>query len=297
MASVGFIGIGNMGLPMVGHLIAAGHRVTAFDTAPRALDAAVAAGALAGRSIGETARGAAAVITMLPGPPDVRAAYLGAAGLIEAARGTDTLLIDCSTSDVGLARSLAEAAEAARLDLLDAPVSGGVSGARAGTLTIMVGGSERAFGRAQAYLAPLAGSVVHAGAASCGQAAKLCNNMVAGISIVAVSEAFALAARLGLDQARLLEIMRTSSGRCAALTESNPVPGLLPGMPANEGYRPGFRAALMLKDLRLAQKAARDVGATSPLGAVAADLFALYCNAGNGDKDDSGIYELIAGTG
>ncbi|MFN0042602.1 MAG: 3-hydroxyisobutyrate dehydrogenase [Alphaproteobacteria bacterium] len=292
MAKIGFIGLGNMGGPMVRNLLKAGHAVAAFDLSAARLDQAAKDGAAPARSATEAAGGRDAVITMLPAGAQVRAVYTGE---VIGAVSPGTLLVDCSTIDVASARATGEAAGAAGLDMLDAPVSGGVAGAEAGTLTFMVGGSAGAFVRAEPILKAMGKTVVHAGAVGAGQAAKICNNMVLGISMIAVSEGFALAQKLGLDPAKLFEISSKSSGQCWALTTYCPEPGLVPTAPSNREYRPGFSAAMMLKDLRLAQEAAATSGAATPLGAEASALYALYCNAGNAESDFSGIIRMIKG--
>ena len=255
MARIGFIGLGNMGLPMARNLLAAGHEVRAFDTAGPAVERAVAAGAAAAADLGAAIGGADIVITMLPAGQQVRGVYLGADGIIGRA-GPGTLLIDCSTIDVETARVVHAAAAKAGFDALDAPVSGGVAGAEAATLTFMVGGSEKAFAAARPILERMGKAVIHAGAPGNGQAAKICNNLILGISMIGVCEAFALAERLGLPAQTLFDISSKSSGQCWSMTSYCPVPGPVPTSPANRDYRPGFTAAMMLKDLRLAEAAA-----------------------------------------
>lgn len=291
-ANIGFIGVGNMGGPMVKNLVAAGHRVTAFDVAAKALEAAASAGAETAKDVAQAAAGREVVITMLPAGQQVREVYLSDAGVLaNAADGA--LLIDCSTIDVESARQVTAEADKRGLDMLDAPVSGGVAGATAGTLTFMVGGTEAAFSRAEPVLQAMGKTVVHAGDSGNGQAAKICNNMILAIAMIGTSEAFALADRLGLDRQKLFDIVSTASGQTWALTSYCPVPGPVPASPANRGYAPGFTAAMMVKDLRLAQQAAATAGAATPLGAEAAALYALFCNGGNGDLDYSGIFKLI----
>ena len=279
MAAIGFIGVGNMGGPMVGNLVAAGHAVAAYDIAQVSRDAADAAG--------ET------VITMLPAGEHVRVVYSGDGGVIAAAR-PGTLLIDCSTVDVAAARAVNAAAADAGLDMLDAPVSGGVVGAEAATLTFMVGGTDAAFARAQPVLADMGGKIIHAGPAGNGQAAKICNNMILGITMIGVSESFMLAARLGLDAQKRFDIASTS-GSCWAMLNHLPVPGIVETSAANRDFRPGFSAAMMHKDLKLAEEAAIATGAATPLGTHAAALYTLFVNAGNGGLDYTGIVKLIAG--
>ena len=297
MAEIGFIGVGNMGAPMAGNLAKAGHAVTAFDVAPTALDAAQQAGAVPADSVTAAARGRAVVITMLPAGAEVAAGYQGEGGVLSAA-AADALLIDCSTIDVTTARRVAAAAAEGGRALLDAPVSGGVAGAAAGALTFMVGGERAAVARAEPVLGAMGKAVVHAGPSGAGQAAKVCNNLILAVSMIGVCEAFGLADRLGLDRQTLFDIVSRATGQCWALTSYCPVPGPVPEAPSNRDYAPGFTAAMMLKDLRLAQEAAASAGAASPLGAEAAALYALFCNAGHGADDFSGIMKMIgAGAG
>ncbi len=292
MTKIGFIGVGNMGGPMVANLVKAGHAVTAFDLAEAAREKARAAGAALAASAAEAAQAGEVVITMLPAGRHVRAVYLGDDGVVaKAAPGT--LLIDCSTIDVETARAVHKAAAEAGLAMLDAPVSGGVTGAEAATLTFMVGGEEAAFARAEPILAAMGKSIVHAGPAGNGQAAKICNNMILGATMIVVGEAFKLGERLGLDPQKLFDIASKSSGQCWSMTSYCPVPGPVPASPANRGYKPGFTAAMMLKDLRLAQEAANATGAATPIGAEATALYALFCNAGNAEVDFSGIIRMI----
>ena len=252
----------------------------------------------AGGAVAETAKIAASradvVITMLPAGKHVREVYLGNGGIVENANA-GTLLIDCSTIDVESARVVSAAAEAKGLLMLDAPVSGGVGGASAGTLTFMVGGSERAFERALSILQAMGKTIVHAGGAGNGQAAKICNNMILGISMIAVSEAFVLAEKLGLDKQKLFDISSKSSGQCWSMTNYCPVPGPVPTSPANRDYQAGFTAAMMLKDLALAQDAANAAGVATPLGAEACALYRLYAGQGEASKDFSGIINFVRG--
>jgi len=292
MARIGFIGLGNMGLPMAQNLIKAGHTVEGVDVNPAAVEKLKAAG---GASV-ETAKIAAAradvVITMLPSGKEVREIYLGPGGIVEDANA-GTLLIDCSTIDVETAREVADEAEKKQLLMLDAPVSGGVSGAANATLTFMVGGSAQAFTRAESILQKMGKTIVHAGGAGTGQAAKICNNMILGISMIAVSEAFVLAERLGLDHQKLFDISSRSSGQCWAMTSYCPVPGPVPASPANRDYQAGFTAAMMLKNLNLAQQAAKTAGAQTELGAGAARIYQRYVESGEAGTDFSGIIRFI----
>jgi 3-hydroxyisobutyrate dehydrogenase len=292
MATIGFIGLGNMGAPMAANLLKAGHRVTGFDIARGPVEAVAAKGGSAAASAAEAASAGEIVITMLPAGPQVRSVYLGAAGVLAHAR-QGALLIDCSTIDVETARAVAAAAKEARFDMLDAPVSGGVAGAEAASLTFMVGGEAEVFARAQPVLASMGRTIVHAGPAGNGQAAKICNNMILAVSMIAVCEGFALAERLGLEAQTLFDISSKSSGQCWALTSYCPVPGPVPTSPANREYSPGFTAAMMLKDLRLAQQAAGATAAATPLGASAASLYQLFVDDGAGGVDFSGIYRFI----
>jgi 3-hydroxyisobutyrate dehydrogenase len=294
MARIGFIGLGNMGGPMVANLIKAGHSLSVFDIAQKHAAASVALGADAANSQIGVLDKAEFVITMLPSGREVGAVYSGADGLISAATN-DTVLIDCSTIDVETARRIHAEAEQRGLMLLDAPVSGGVAGAAAATLTFMVGGAPELFAKAEPILKCMGKAVIHAGDAGAGQAAKICNNMILGVSMIAVCEAFVLAERLGLAPEKLFEISSQSSGQCWSLTSYCPVPGPVASAPSNRDYRPGFTAAMMLKDLRLAQEAAIADGATTPLGAEAAALYGLFVAAGNGQVDFSGIIRMIRG--
>jgi 3-hydroxyisobutyrate dehydrogenase len=294
VATIGFIGLGNMGLPMARNLLKAGHAVTGFDLVGDALDAAVAAGAKAAASPDKAVAGAGYVITMLPEGRHVRAVYLGEGGVLAAAKD-GTLLIDCSTIDVGTARAVCEAASARGLQMVDAPVSGGVTGATNATLTFMVGGEESAVARARPILEQLGATIVHAGPSGNGQAVKICNNMMLAISMIGVCEAFTMAERLGLKAETLFEVANRSSGQSWALSSYNPVPGLVPTAPANRDYQAGFTAAMMAKDLRLAQDAANSVDVASPLGSQARSLYALFVGRGHGALDFSAIIRMIAG--
>ncbi len=291
---IGFIGVGNMGAPMARNLIKAGHSVSVHDVAPDPVAALVADGARPAKSASDAARGVAAVITMLPAGAHVRAVYTGEGGII-AAVAEGTLLIDCSTIDVDSARATADAAREQGLAMLDAPVSGGVAGAEAGTLTFMVGGEAEAFERAQPILSAMGRNIVHAGASGNGQVAKICNNMILGVSMIALSEAFTLGQKLGLDPQALFDISSKASGSCWAMLNHLPVPGIVETAAVNRDFKPGFSTAMMLKDLRLAQQAAQGVAAATPMGAEAAALYTLFSNAGNDDLDYSAIVKMIAG--
>ncbi len=294
MARIAFIGLGNMGLPMAVNLIKAGHQVEGVDLNPAAIDKLKSEGGSNVEFAHVAAARADVVVTMLPAGKQVREVYLGGNGVIAAAQ-PGTLLIDCSTIDVDTARAVAAEADKKGLLMLDAPVSGGVGGATAGTLTFMVGGSAQAFTRAESILQKMGKTIVHAGGAGTGQAAKICNNMILGISMIAVSEAFVMAEKLGLDHQKLFDISSKSSGQCWAMTTYCPVPGPVPTSPANRDYQPGFTAAMMLKDLRLAQDAAKAAGATAELGAQAERLYSAYADSGEGGRDFSGIIRFIRG--
>jgi 3-hydroxyisobutyrate dehydrogenase len=294
MAQIGFIGLGNMGLPMAQNLIKAGHPVCGYDVSADALDKFAAAGGIAVRSLDVASMGVDLVISMLPAREQVREVYLGQGGVLASA-APGTLLVDCSTVDVETARAVAAAAKVNELEMLDAPVSGGVAGAQAGTLTFMVGGGDQAFERAKPVLQAMGSTIVQAGAAGSGQAAKICNNMILGISMIAVCEAFVLAEKFGLDPHKLFEISSQSSGRCWSMTNYCPVPGLVPTSPANRDYQPGFTATMMLKDLKLAQDAARLARAVTPLGAGAAAVYQRFVEDGGGALDFSGIIRFLRG--
>jgi 3-hydroxyisobutyrate dehydrogenase len=286
MAAIAFLGLGNMGLPMAGNLVKAGHDVLGFDVAPAALAVAQRAGLTCALEAEAAVAGADVVISMLPNGALVRSLYESVLPHVPAG----ALMIDGSTIDVAAARAAHEMAAACGLAAVDAPVSGGTAGAAAGTLTFMVGGAAEAFARAEPLLAAMGRKIVHCGEPGAGQAAKICNNMILGISMIAVSEAFVLAERLGLSHQALFDVASTSSGQCWALTSYCPVPGPVPASPANHGYQPGFAAALMLKDLTLAADAAQG---TAPLGAQAASFYRAFVEDGAGGRDFSAIIEKI----
>jgi 3-hydroxyisobutyrate dehydrogenase len=293
-STVGFIGLGNMGGPMAINLVKAGHKVVGFDLSENALSVHTEAGGDKAGSVAELAAVADVIVTMLPAGKHVRQIYQGEGGILENAK-RGTLLIDSSTIDVDSARVVSAAAAEKGMPMVDAPVSGGVAGAAGGTLTFMVGGADEAFEAAKAYLDIMGKTIVHAGGAGNGQAAKICNNMILGISMIGVSEAFVLGEKLGLDAQKLFDISSTASGQCWSLTSYCPVPGPLPSSPANRDYQPGFAAAMMLKDLKLAQEAASSAGAATPLGAEAASLYTLFCNSGGESLDFSGIVKFLRG--
>jgi 3-hydroxyisobutyrate dehydrogenase len=293
MAAIGFIGLGNMGAPMAANLLKAGHQVVGYDLVPAPVEALAAMGGRKAASAAEAIAAADIVISMLPAGPQVREVYLGNAGVLGRAR-KDALLIDCSTIDVDTARAVAAAAGEAGFDMVDAPVSGGTAGAAAATLTFMVGGSAEAFARARPILEAMGRTIVHTGRAGNGQAVKICNNMMLAISMIGVCEGFTLAQRLGLAPQILFDVVSKSTGQSWALTGYCPVPGPVPSSPANREYAPGFTAAMMLKDLRLAQQAAGAAAAPTPLGAAAAALYQLFVDQGVGGLDFSAIYRFIA---
>jgi 3-hydroxyisobutyrate dehydrogenase len=292
MAKIAFIGLGNMGGPMAANLCKAQHHVAAFDLSDAAVAAAVEKGAHKAKSAAEAVKDAEIVVTMLPAGKHVREVYEKDV-LPSVAKGA--LLIDCSTIDVDSAKHVAALAKKAGFEMIDAPVSGGVGGATAGTLTFMCGGPAPSFAKARPILEKMGKNIVLAGDSGSGQAAKICNNMMLAISMIGVSEGFVLAKRLGLDFQKLFDIASTSSGQSWALTNYCPVPGPVPTSPANRDYQAGFTAAMMLKDLLLAQQAANAVNASTPLGASAAQLFNMFVNSGNAAKDFSGIIRMLDG--
>ena len=292
MATIGFIGLGNMGAPMAANLVKAQHRVTGYDVVAAAVGALVEKGGHAAAGIAEAAASGDIVVTMLPAGPQVREVYLGPDGVLAHAK-PGALLIDCSTIDVETARAVAAAAAAKGLQMLDAPVSGGTIGADAGTLTFMVGGDAAIFARGEPILQAMGRKIVHAGPSGAGQTAKICNNMILAASMIGLCEGFALAEKLGLPAQTLFDICSTSTSQCWAMTGYCPVPGPVPAAPSNRGYAAGFTATNMLKDLRLAQQAAGASGTATPIGALAASLYQLYVDSGAGGLDFSGIMQLI----
>ena len=291
MTTIAFIGLGNMGNPMAANLVKAGHAVTGFDLLAANLDVARGNGLTVAGDAASAVKDADVVITMLPAGKHVLSVYADIAG--KARKGA--LFIDSSTIDVESARKAHAIAAGHGLLSVDAPVSGGTGGAAAGTLTFMAGGAGEAFARAEPVLKPMAGRIVHCGEAGAGQAAKICNNMILGISMIGVGEAFVLAEKLGLSHQALFDVASTSSGQCWSINTYCPVPGPVPTSPANKGYKPGFAAALMLKDLKLSQEAAQAAGAVTPLGAEATQLYALFNAMGNADVDFSGIINFLRG--
>ncbi|MBX3480128.1 MAG: 3-hydroxyisobutyrate dehydrogenase [Caulobacter sp.] len=292
MTRIAFIGVGNMGAGMASNQVKAGRAVAAFDLSSAALDRAVAGGCTPAASVAEGVRDAEVVITMLPAGKHVRAVYETDI-LPNAAKSA--LLIDCSTIDVDSARAVGEMARAAGFRFADAPVSGGIMAADAGTLAFMVGCEEADFAAFETALTPMARAVFHAGALGAGQAAKICNNMVLGVSMLGVCEAFALAEKLGLAPEKFFDIASKSSGQCWSLTTYCPWPGPVEAAPSNRGYEGGFLTALMLKDLKLAQDAAAKANATTPMGAQAEALFAMFDGLGYGQKDFSAVLQLMRG--
>lgn len=293
MSQIAFIGLGNMGGPMAANLARSGRAVRAYDLIPAVREIAAEAGCAIAGSVADAVAGAEAVITMLPAGPEVRRVYEDPDGVLTHAPRS-ALLVDCSTIDVESARAVADAASRAGFAMLDAPVSGGVAGAKAATLTFMVGGAPADFARAEPLLLTMGKAAIRVGGAGAGQAAKICNNMLLGISMIGTCEAFNLAMKLGLSAQAFFDVASRSSGQCWSVTSYCPVPGPLPASPANRGYAPGFAAALMLKDLKLAQAAARSVGASTPLGAHAEALYAELAAEGGAQRDFSAIIEMIA---
>ena len=281
-----------MGAGMAARQAAAGHRVHAFDLSGLAVERAVQAGCTAAATAADAVIGAEVVITMLPAGHHVRQVF--AEAVLTNAQPS-ALLIDCSTIDVDSARAVAAEATAAGLTFADAPVSGGIAAAEAGSLTFMVGCEDARFAEVEAALQPMARAVVHAGEAGSGQAAKICNNMVLGVSMLGVCEAFALAERLGLKPDKFFDIASQSSGQCWSITSYCPWPGVGPASPSDRGYEGGFLSKLMLKDLKLAQAAAATAGAAAPMGAQAEALYALFDRLGYGEKDFSGVLQLMRG--
>ena len=291
MARVAFIGLGNMGGGMAANLAKAGHDVRAFDLSAEALDRAKKAGCLPAESTEAAVAEAEAIVTMLPAGKHVRDVY--ETGIIGKAPPS-AILMDCSTIDVVTARAEAEKAQAKGYQMVDAPVSGGIAAAEAGTLTFMVGGTREAFERAEAYLDIMGKAVIHAGGAGAGQAAKICNNMLLGASMVATCETFVLAQKLGLDPQTFFDISSQASGQCWSMTSYCPLPGVGPETPADRDYEGGFAAALMLKDLRLAMEAARSVDSYTPMGSDAEELYTRFAEKlGGGGKDFSAIIKMI----
>jgi 3-hydroxyisobutyrate dehydrogenase len=295
MRAIGFIGLGNMGLPMVANLLKGGYRVHAYDVRPEAVQESVGQGAMAATSAAEATRQAEVVVTMVPNSPEVEAAYLGPDGVLAGAR-SGQIAIDMSTIDPATTRRVGSRLEAAGVQMLDAPVSGGVPGAVAGTLTIMVGGDAAAFAAARPVLGTMGKNVVYVGPLGSGEVAKICNNLLAGVSMIAAAEAFTIGLRAGVDPKILHEIIRTSSGNCWAVENNCPVPGLVPKAASNRDFAAGFMTDLMAKDLSLARAAARDLGVPCFSGALAHDLYMLASRHGLGRKDFSSVIQLLTAT-
>jgi 3-hydroxyisobutyrate dehydrogenase len=290
MSKVAFIGLGNMGGGMAANLAKAGHEVRAFDLSQDALDRAVGRGATAGADAAEVCADAEAVVTMLPAGKHVADVYRKT---VLTCAPNDAILMDCSTIDVDTARTLANEAAFAGFTMVDAPVSGGIAAAEGGTLTFMVGGSAEGFERARPFLEQMGKAVIHAGEPGAGQAAKICNNMLLGATMIATCETFALAQKLGLNLQTFYDISSKASGQSWSMTSYCPVPGVGPETPADRGYEGGFAAALMLKDLKLAKEAADASGAYTPMGGEAEELYERFVQRGGGTKDFSGIIKMI----
>ncbi len=290
MTRIAFIGLGHMGGGMAPNLAKAGHEVLAFDLSEEALARAGKRGCAIAASAHDACKDAEAVITMLPAGKHVADVYRGT---VFAAAPRSAMLIDCSTIDVATAKTLEDEAASAGFTMVDAPVSGGIAAAEGGTLTFMVGGSDAGFERARPLLEAMGKAVIHAGEAGAGQAAKICNNMLLGATMVATCEAFALAEKLGLDLQTFYDISSKASGQSWSMTSYCPVPGVGPDTPADHGYEGGFAAALMLKDLKLAMDAARASGAYTPMGGEAEELYQRFVDRGGGNKDFSGIIQMI----
>ncbi|HLW90091.1 MAG TPA: 3-hydroxyisobutyrate dehydrogenase [Roseiarcus sp.] len=291
MTSIAFIGLGNMGGPMAANLVKAGHQIIAYDLVEPLRKEAEANGATIAASGREAVSAAEVVVTMLPAGRHVLAVW---DDVLPSAK-PGALFIDSSTIDVDSARRAHQAAKAAGVASLDAPVSGGVGGAKAATLTFMCGGAESAFASARPILEKMGKRIVHCGEAGAGQAAKICNNMILGATMIVTCEAFVLAEKLGLSAQALFDVASSASGQSWSLTSYCPAPGLVPASPANNSYKPGFAAALMLKDLKLAQEAASSAGAATPIGAAAAQLYGLFAAAGHAGDDFSGIINFLRG--
>lgn len=292
MTHIAFIGLGHMGLPMARNLLNAGHTLSVFDLVSSAVDELAAQGASAASSAVDAVNGAAVVISMLPASRHVEGLYLGDTGLLTAIP-PGCLVLECSTIAPEAARKVHQAAAARGIDMLDAPVSGGTAGAAAGTLTFMVGGNATTLARAQSILAGMGKNILHAGPAGAGQVAKVCNNQLLAVHMIGTAEAMALGVANGLDPATLAEIMRQSSGGNWSLEKYNPWPGVMPNAPASKGYSDGFAVELMTKDLGLAQEAAQASASSTPMGALALQLYRLLLKQGNGKLDFSAVQKLF----
>src|SRR5579871_6788159 len=289
MATIAFIGLGNMGGPMAANLVKAGHKVVAFDLVAASRDQAKADGASIAESSVASVKGADIVITMLPAGKHVLSVW----SEVVPAMTKGALIIDCSTIDVESSKQAHALAAKHGVASVDAPVSGGTGGAKGATLTFMCGGEEKAFAAAKPVLEKMGKKIVHCGGAGAGQGVKICNNMILGVSMIGVSEGFSLAEKLGLSHQAVFDVVSTSSGQCWAMTSYCPVPGPVPASPANNDYKPGFATALMVKDLTLAQDAAKAAGAATPLGKHAQEIYKAFDAAGNGAVDFSGIIRHV----
>ena len=294
MTTIAFIGLGHMGLPMATNLIKAGHRTKGYDVSSQAVDAFIKQGGFVGKDIPSTINEADIIITMLPEGKNVKAAYEGPQGIFNHIK-PDTLVAECSTIDMETARHIHELANNKGISLIDAPVSGGVSAAEAATLTFMVGGQEKDFQALRPYLETMGSKFIYCGEAGLGQAAKICNNLILGISMIGVCEAFNLAERLGLEGKTFFEVTSQSSAQCWSITTYCPIPGPVPHSPANHNYAAGFTAAMMRKDLKLAAQAAQMTSSATPLGVEALSLYTLFCNHGGQFTDFSGILKFLQG--
>lgn len=294
MTEISFIGLGHMGNPMARNLVKAGFSVTVYDVMPAAVQALADQGATPAKTIAECVKKADVVFTMLQTGQQVEEVCLAKDGLFSALK-KNVLYIDSSSIEIGISRKLHEIAAQQGIAMLDAPVSGGTAGAEAATLTFMVGGKEKDFLQAQPLLEKLGKKIIYAGSAGNGQAAKICNNLILGISMIAVSEGFVLGKKLGLDPKKFFEISSNASGQCWSMTSYCPVPGIIEKAPSNNEYKPGFMTKMMVKDLNLGKHAAEEVDANIPLGVVAAELYTMFMNEGHGEMDFSGIINMIEG--
>lgn len=294
MTKIGFIGLGHMGHPMVKNLLKHGYEVIVYDISDDAIQHAVENGAKKAHSATEIAQQVSVLFTMVQTGEQIKNLCLGEEGILNQLQA-GSLYIDCSSIDVLTCRQIHEVAQSKNILMLDAPVSGGVAGAEAARLTIMAGGSEQAFLAAKPYLDCLGQKVIHTGTAGNGQVAKICNNMILGISMIAVSEGFVLAKKLGLDPKKFFEVANNASGQCWSMSKYCPMPGVIENVPSEKDFQPGFAASMMLKDLRLSQDAALHAKVTTPLGAEATALYNLFVNEGNADLDFSGIIKMISG--
>lgn len=294
MITVGFVGLGHMGRPMAQHLLKAGYQVKVYDVFASAMESLADKGALLAASLEEVAKDSDVLITMLQTGEQVSNVCLGQGGLFAHAR-QDTLFMDCSSIEMTITRELHHEARMQNIRMLDAPVSGGMAGASAGTLTFMVGGDEAVFKNAVPILEKMGKKIIYAGSDGHGQAAKICNNLILGISMIAVCEGFNLAKRLGLDTKKFFEISSNASGQCWAMTSYCPVPGIIENVPADNDYKAGFSSKMMLKDLHLAQHAAESVGSPIPLASEATELYNMFVNQGHGELDFSAIIKILTG--